>query len=149
MRILICGHAALLVETVDQTILVDPVFTTSLVDGVVSFHPARQFYPSRMPKPTLVAVTHGHFDHFHFESVATLPRELPLLIPEDPVLQSRLEAAGFCRVRVIEPWQRLTLGGTTLTATASEYDEPEFGLIIKDETGAFWHMADGEVDVEA
>jgi L-ascorbate metabolism protein UlaG (beta-lactamase superfamily) len=148
MRTFICGHATLLVETADQIILIDPVFTADLLDGALSFFPQRTFFPDRMPRPTLLVVTHGHFDHFHPESLTTVSRDLPVVMPPDAELLTRINAAGFRRICTLEPWQGRIFGNTSLTATSSDHEEPEFGLIIKDAHAALWHMADGEVDPE-
>jgi L-ascorbate metabolism protein UlaG (beta-lactamase superfamily) len=146
MRTVICGHATLLVETADQRILIDPVFSRELVDGALRFYPQRRIFPERMPPPTVLVITHGHFDHFHPASLATIPRELPVVMPRDADLLARINGIGFERVSVLDPWQTLSFGQTSVTATSSSHEEPEFGLIVKDGDAALWHMADGEVE---
>jgi L-ascorbate metabolism protein UlaG (beta-lactamase superfamily) len=146
MRTVICGHATLLIETADQRILIDPVFSSELVDGALRFFPERRVFPERMPPPTLLVITHGHFDHFHPASLATISRELIVVMPCDTELLGRVKGAGFERVCMLEPWQTLKFGQTSLTATSSSHEEPEFGLIVKDVEAALWHMADGEVE---
>jgi len=148
VRIAICGHASLLVETFDQTILIDPVLTAGLLDDTVVFYPQRQFFLERLPRLTLLVITHGHFDHFHPESLASISRDLMVVAPGDPELIERLHAVGFHRISQLEPWQAMAVGKTSLTATSSSHEEPEFGLIIRDASAAFWHMADGEVEPE-
>lgn len=145
MRITICGHAALFMETIDQRLLLDPVFSDSLIGGTLTYHPARAFELEKMPDPTGLIITHGHFDHFHPESLRKLPQDLPVFCADDPDLIEKLRLIGFVEINVCRPWQSLDLGQTQLLPTPSEHEEPEFGLVVRDDTGVFWHMADAEV----
>ena len=148
MRVTICGHAALLVETADQRILVDPCFSDTLVGGAVTYHPGRVFDFLQMPPLTALVITHGHFDHFHLESLRRLRRDLVLITAKDYAVVHELENAGFSNVIACDAWRSIELGKTRLLTTPSEHDEPEFGLLFRDETGSiFWHMADAEVGV--
>jgi len=148
MRITICGHAALLIETNDQRLLVDPVFAATLVDGTLTYHPARVLELGKLPEPTGLVVTHGHFDHFHPESLDQLARDLPVVCADDAGLIEALRGLGFRAIQPCRPWQTVELGRTGLVATPSAHEEPEFGLLVRDDTGSFWHMADAEVDSE-
>ena len=148
MRVSVCGHATLLVESSDQVILVDPVLTPGLAGGAVTFNPQRRFDLHRMPSPTIMVVTHGHFDHFHQESLSLVSRDIVVVAPSDPELLPELKAAGFRDIRIIEPWQTVTFGRTAIMGTPSSYDEPELGILIRDGDAVFWHMADGEVSPE-
>lgn len=148
MRITICGHAALLIETSDQRLLVDPVFSDRLIGGALGYHPAREFDLERMPDPTGLVITHAHFDHFHSESLRKLSPTVPVFCADDARLIEQLRAIGFPHVTPCRPWETLELGETRLMATPSEHEEPEFGVIVHDERGVFWHMADAEVDPE-
>jgi L-ascorbate metabolism protein UlaG (beta-lactamase superfamily) len=145
VRITICGHAGLWAETTDQQILVDPVFASRLAGGAVAYVPRRALRASRLPRPTLLVVTHGHFDHCHPDSLRRLPRDLPVVAPADRELLAELRALGFDRITTLRPWQRIRVGQTELQATPSDHDEPEFGLVIRDASASFWHMADAEV----
>ena len=86
MRITACGHATLLAETADQRILIDPVFSHTLMDGALAFHPRRAIRPDRMPQPTVLVITHRHFDHWHPDSLDWLPRNLVVVTTEDEQL---------------------------------------------------------------
>ena len=146
MRITICGHAGLWLETADQRILIDPVFASRLAGGAVAYRPRRALQLSRLARPSLLVVTHGHFDHCHPESLRRLPRELPVVAPSDRELLEQLRALGFHRITTLQPWQRIRFGKTELQATPSDHDEPELGLVIRDDKASFWHMADAEVE---
>ncbi|MEH2027032.1 MBL fold metallo-hydrolase [Nostoc sp.] len=148
MRVTICGHAALYIETTDQRILLDPCFSDTLVEGTLTYYPGRVFELDKLPNLTALVVTHGHFDHFHLETLQKLKRELPVITADEPALVEQLQKIGFSKIIICQPWQAIALGQTYLLPTPSDHEEPEFGLLVRDSTGAFWHMADAEVTAE-
>jgi Beta-lactamase superfamily domain len=145
MKVTICGHAMLYVETIDLKILIDPCFANDLLDGVLVYNPSRKLAVEQLPTPDILVVTHGHFDHLHWQSLARLPHDLPLLTSNDLPVIGQLQTAGFTNVIICEPWQTIELGKTRFVATPSEHDEAEIGLLIDDGEGRFWHMVDSEV----
>lgn len=147
MRVTIFGHAALHIETSDQQILLDPFFSDNLVEGALVFNPSRRFELSKLPTPTVLVVTHGHFDHFHPASLASLPRDLPVITANDPPVIAALTEAGFSQIIVCHPWDVIEIGETELIATPSDHEEEEVGLLIRNQGCSFWHMADSEVSV--
>jgi hypothetical protein len=148
MRIVVCGHATLLVASSDQTLLIDPVFSKNLMAGTLAFHPQRQFSLDLMPPPTVLVITHGHFDHFHPPSLAAIGRDIPVVAPRDEHLLDQIGTAGFRTVHSLGPWEEVSFGRTRIKVTGSGHDEPEFGPIICDNDAVFWHMADAEVGPE-
>jgi L-ascorbate metabolism protein UlaG (beta-lactamase superfamily) len=145
MRVASLGHAGLYVETADQRLLVDPVFAETLADGVLRYAPRRRLHLDKMPPPTALIVTHAHFDHYHRASLERLPRDLPVVVPEDHELIDGLRSLGFTRLTICAPWASALLGKTRVLATPSDHDEPEMGVVISDGVATFWHMADAEV----
>mgnify|MGYP000279364717 CR=1 FL=1 len=135
----------LCVETIDLRVLIDPCFSNDLLNGVLVYNPGRKLAVEKMPIPDILVVTHGHFDHLHWQSLAQLPHDLPLLTSNDPPVIRQLQTAGFTNVIVCEPWQTIELGKTRFIATPSEHDEAEIGLLIEDGESRFWHMVDSEV----
>jgi len=145
MRITACGHATLYIETGDQRIFVDPVFESELVDGAVQFSPARTFDQARLPVPTALVITHGHFDHFVPASLRRFDTGLPIYTSEDVELIAALRELGFARITALRPFEELCIGDLRVCPTPSGHGEPEVGLLFADDSGTFWHMADGEV----
>jgi L-ascorbate metabolism protein UlaG (beta-lactamase superfamily) len=136
----------LFVETIDRQILIDPCFANELLDGVLVYNPDRKLVVEKIPTPDILVVTHGHFDHLHWQSLAQLPHALPLLTSNDPPVIRQLQATGFTNVIVCEPWQTVKFGKTRFIATPSEHEEAEIGLLIDDGESRFWHMVDSEVN---
>jgi hypothetical protein len=148
MRVTIFGHAGLYIETIDQRILLDPYFDNQVLGGVLTFNPGRVLDVEQIPTPTVIVVTHAHFDHFHIESLKKLPRDIPLITANDLPLIEELKAHGFSNIIVCQAWQLVQIGKTTFFTTPSEHEEEELGLLIKDEDGSFWHIADSEVNTD-
>lgn len=148
MRVTICGHAMLFVETSDHRILIDPYFSNTLLNGALVYNPSRVLAVDKIPIPTILVVTHEHFDHLDWDSLARLPHEIPLITANEPSVVKQLKNAGFTNVITCDPWHVLQFGKTKLTATPSDHEEEEVGLLIEDEDSRFWHMVDSEVTVE-
>jgi hypothetical protein len=144
LRITILGHASLLVENNDERILLDPILrTTSLRGSVVHQYP-RALNVDRMPTPTLLVITHVHYDHFDPETLEKLPKSIPVVIPPDRKLEQQLQGIGFAQFRILDPWQNTRHGSVRLTATPSEADVTEFGVLVETDDARLWHMSDAE-----
>ena len=144
MRVTILGHASLFFENDDERILLDPVLrTTGLLGSLVHQYP-RKLDLERLPKPTLIVITHAHFDHFDPETLTGLAHDIPILIPPDRRMSRKIEAMGFSEIVHLETWDNYRHGSLRLTATPSDAPVTEFGLIVDTEDARFWHMSDAE-----
>jgi UDP-MurNAc hydroxylase len=144
LRVTILGHASLLFETKNERILLDPVLrTTRLLDSVVHQYP-RALNIERMPTPTLLVITHEHYDHFDLETLEQLPKDIPVVIPPDRRMERQLRSIGFADLRSLASWEQTTQGSVRLIATPSEADVTEFGLLVETKDARLWHMSDAE-----
>ncbi|HEU0100111.1 MAG TPA: MBL fold metallo-hydrolase [Allosphingosinicella sp.] len=144
MQVTILGHASLFIEAAGQRILLDPVLrTTSLLGSVVHQYP-RALNLEAMPRPDLLVITHEHYDHFDPETLEKLPKDLPMVIPPDERLERDLRNIGFSTFTRLGDWEHAVFGGVRLTATPSEADVIELGLVVEAEGARFWHMSDAE-----
>jgi hypothetical protein len=144
MHVTILGHASLLFETKNERILLDPILrATSLLGSVVHQYP-RALNIGSMPTPTLLVITHQHYDHFDLETLEKLPKNIPVVIPPDPKMERLLKSIGFAEFRRLDAWEHTTHGSVRLTATPSEADVTEFGLLVETEDAQLWHMSDAE-----
>lgn len=149
MRITILGHASLFFESGSERVLLDPVLrTTPLMGSLVHQYP-RALDRARMPNPTLVIITHAHFDHYDLETLRELPKDVPILIPTDKRMQRELTALGFTDLRRLGTWEALDHGSMRFVATPSDAPVVEFGVLAETKTGRLWHMSDAEAAPEA
>jgi N-acyl-phosphatidylethanolamine-hydrolysing phospholipase D len=72
-------HAGILIKDRGSHILVDPAFS-SPSRFVKDFTPLA-FDIGRMPAPTWVLITHGHYDHLDVPTLSRFPKETPVLTP--------------------------------------------------------------------
>lgn len=118
VRVRYFGHACVLVESPEATVLVDPT--------------ASYLYPSNVPRFTYgdlpdvidyVLVTHNHQDHFLLETLLQIRHQVgEVIVPRsgsgglaDPSLRHVLGALGFSRVREIEALERVEIPGGSVT----------------------------------
>ncbi|MBB5865917.1 MBL fold metallo-hydrolase [Xanthomonas sp. 3058] len=119
VRIRYLGHACLLIESDQVSILIDPF---------VAYE-----YPTDLPRYTLadlperidyVLITHGHSDHIRPEILLRLRNRIgSVVVPhsagrrlQDPSLKLMLQALGFERVIELHEFERIALPDGAITA---------------------------------
>jgi hypothetical protein len=142
VRVTLIGHASLLFETSEATVLIDPVLVDPFEGGAVSSWPERVVDVAALPRPDVVVVSHRHPDHFDIASLALLPRDATALIPRDPLLAHALEQLGFARIQVLEPLRALSSFDLQILATPSTEPVIEVGVLLADSSGAVFDQVD-------
>ena len=113
------GHACILIESRDCTILTDPAVSYPH-DGA-----SKRFTYSDLPESIdFVLLTHAHQDHVLLETLLQLRRRIgTILVPrnsggylQDPSLKLILQACGFKRVRELDEMEELDCDGVTIQA---------------------------------
>lgn len=113
------GHACILVETADVSILLDPLIS------YYGYHSdIEHFSDCDMPDEIDYAlITHNHQDHVLFETLLPLRHKIKnLIVPrtaggrlEDPALKMMLKQIGFKNVIEIDEMEQVTFEDATIT----------------------------------
>jgi len=142
MKIHLIGHATLLIETLDRTILMDPVLGDPHQEDLFDITPRREVLFDSFPALDMIVLSHKHLDHFDIRSLAKLPKNIPIITPKDPLLKDYLERIGFQRLTQLADFSVLRTGQTKLMTTRSDNPVPEFGVVFSDPNGVFWNQVD-------
>jgi L-ascorbate metabolism protein UlaG (beta-lactamase superfamily) len=106
------GHACILIEFRDTTLLFDPVLSYTYENKV-----SRYTYEDLPPKIDYVLITHNHQDHILFETLLQLRTRIgTIIVPrnawgqiQDPSLKLTLENVGFKNVRELSELETIEL----------------------------------------
>lgn len=114
------GHNTVLVRAPRTTALIDPLLFATSDQNPAGYQP---YLVRDLPRPDVVALTHGHPDHFDPASLLRIDRHTPLIVPAieretflSTDLARRAEELGFTQVRPLAPGERTVVGELTFTA---------------------------------
>src|SRR6266850_260265 len=115
-------HPSVLVERGRTRVLFDPCFGdfarrpfTARVTGIRM--PAPGILPEAIGALTVIAMTHGHEDHFDAAALSRLTsRDARVVVPTQSQAK-KVRRLGFRDVEVIAPWKTVAGEGWALTAT--------------------------------
>lgn len=111
------GHATMLLRVGEQTILIDPVFSTrvGLGWGFGTFGPARVTKPAcaigSLPPVDVILISHAHFDHLDLPTLSRLPRSSTIVCARG--LKDLLGDLGFARLVEIDVDESIDLSMTS------------------------------------
>ncbi|MGK7879836.1 MAG: MBL fold metallo-hydrolase [Crocosphaera sp.] len=148
MLIHMIGHASIFVETEDCNILMDPVLFDPHAEGIEDICPKREVIIDSLPKFDLLVISHRHLDHFDIRSLASLPKNVDVLIPNDPLLKTCLSQLGYSNIYCLKDESEVKIGSTYLIATRSENRVPEYGMVFADSSGVFWNQVDSDISLK-
>jgi L-ascorbate metabolism protein UlaG (beta-lactamase superfamily) len=112
------GHACVLVETRDVSVLIDPAISYKYDNGIDRFT-----FLDLPPVIDYVLLTHGHQDHVMLESLLQLRHQIKtIIVPrggggalEDPSMKLMLEHVGFKNVVELDEMETIDIDGGTIT----------------------------------
>jgi L-ascorbate metabolism protein UlaG (beta-lactamase superfamily) len=118
VRVRYFGHACILLETKDVSIMIDPVISYSYESGI-----ERYSYTDLPPVIDYVLLTHGHQDHVMFETLLQLRHKIKqVIVPrsrggslEDPSIKLALRNIGFKNVSDVEELETIDIGAGSIT----------------------------------
>ncbi|HEX7175428.1 MAG TPA: MBL fold metallo-hydrolase [Pyrinomonadaceae bacterium] len=118
VRIRYFGHACVLIETDETSVLIDPLVSYENPGGLPRY--TYQDLPERIDH---VLITHNHQDHCMFETLLQLRHKIGnVIVPKnnggglaDPSLKAVLQNVGFRRVRELDEMETVEIEGGSLT----------------------------------
>jgi L-ascorbate metabolism protein UlaG (beta-lactamase superfamily) len=118
IRIRYFGHACILIETKDVSILTDPAISYRYDNGIERF--TFQDLPRTID---YVLITHGHQDHIIFEALLQIRHRIgKIVVPrsrggslEDPSLKMLLNKIGFKNVIELDEMESIDIPGGSIT----------------------------------
>ena len=156
LKTTLVGHACLLIQSKETTILSDPVWFDYLWEEINVLCPSITLDKDKVPPLDILNLSHRHQDHFDVRTLAYLVRDERILTPDtivlapnDEILLDVLKELEFKNVRVVADFEPIRVKDVTLTPTASlnmsstskDY-YPEHGFIVDDGEVKIWNQVD-------
>lgn len=150
MKTTLIGHACLLFESRETTLLSDPCLFSLHFEELNYYFPRVDIHRDKFPRPDVVYLSHRHQDHFDIRTLAYLPKDLKILCPDDPVMLECLKELEYTDVTVVKDFEAIQVKNLTLIPTPSLNQDyyPEHGLIIQDGEVNVWNQVDTVVSPE-
>ena len=145
MRLHWIGHASFLLEADGCRVLVDPFLGGPDPRGVFDFPRCWRVHSDQLPGHDVLVVTSRRPGRFDVAFLAALPRDVEVLVGDDPSLAECLTKLGYPRLSRCRPFEERSVGSTRLSITPSS-SHHECGVLIADGSGVLWSIADQVVD---
>ena len=156
------GHACLLIQSRETTILTDPTWFDTLWEEINVLCPSIVLQKDKVPPVDVLYLSHRHQDHFDVRTLAYLAQngnglkpDALVLVPNDDILIDVLKELEFKNVRVVADFESIKIKDVTLTPTPSlnkastaKDDFPEHGLLVHDGEVTLWNQVDTIVSPE-
>lgn len=160
IRTTLIGHACLLIQSKETTILTDPVWFDYLWEEINTLCPSIVLEKDKIPPVDVLNLSHRHQDHFDVHTLAYLKRndrilkpDVTILAPQDDILLDVLKELEFENVHVVSDFEPIQIKDVTITATPSRNQAstsqdyfPEHGLLVNDGEVTLWNQVDTIVD---
>jgi UDP-MurNAc hydroxylase len=154
------GHACLLVQSKETTILTDPVWFDYIWEEINVLCPSIVLEKDKIPPIDVLNLSHRHQDHFDVRTLAYLVRnerilkpDSIILAPKDDLLLDILNELEFKNIRVVSDFEAIQIKDVTITPTPSlnqsstaEDSFPEHGLLVSDGEVTIWNQVDSQVN---
>lgn len=162
LKTTLIGHASLLIQSKETTILTDPVWFDYLWEEINVLCPSIDLDKDKVPPLDVLYLSHRHQDHFDVRTLAYLVKNERLLrpdtivmAPKDNILLDVLNELEFKNVQIIADFEPVTVKDITFTPTPSLNQSsnsgdyyPEHGIIISDSEVTVWNQVDTIVNPE-
>jgi UDP-MurNAc hydroxylase len=156
------GHACLLIQSKETTILTDPVWFDYLWEEINTLCPSITLNKDKVPPLDVLNISHRHQDHFDVRTLAylvkndkILTQDTLVLAPQDNLLLDILNELEFKNIKVVTDFEPIKVKDVTITPTPSrnqlstaEDPFPEHGLLVNDGEVTIWNQVDSLVNPE-
>ena len=139
LKITMVGHSTVKIELGSLKILTDPWFG---VHGNIAFGRLRPpgFSREEMRGIDVVLLSHNHFDHIDGKFLQGLSPQVPILAPSVTSWLTRLQ--GGRNVRGMRSWQKLEIGGVSITAVPAWHAAPARGFVLESSGQSIYFAGD-------
>ena len=156
------GHACLLIQSKETTILTDPVWFDYLWEEINTLCPSITLNKDKVPPLDVLNISHRHQDHFDVRTLAYLVKnekiltpDTLVLAPQDNLLLDILNELEFKNIKVVTDFEPIKVKDVIITPTPSrnqlstaEDPFPEHGLLVNDGEVTIWNQVDSLVNPE-
>jgi L-ascorbate metabolism protein UlaG (beta-lactamase superfamily) len=112
------GHATALIQIYDKIFITDPLFTNTI--GMVVKRAVKPgLDPALLTKVDFTLISHIHFDHLSYGSLAMLPKNETLVFPDG--LAEYVPEFGFREVDEMKPWDVIEGDSVRITAVPVQH----------------------------
>ena len=154
------GHACLLIQSKEITIMTDPVWFDYLWEEINTLCPSIILEKDKVPSLDVLNISHRHQDHFDVRTLAYLVQneriitpDTIILAPQDNLLLDILNELEFKNIKVVADFEPIQVKDVTITPTPSrnqlstaEDPFPEHGLLVNDGEVTIWNQVDSMVN---
>lgn len=119
------GHATVLIQIHDKIIITDP-FLTNTMGFIAKRFVGPGLDPAILSRVDATVISHIHFDHLDYGSLAMLPQNGILAIPEGAA--ECTPDFGFREVYELKRWQTVVDNGIRITAVPAQHFTGRYGF---------------------
>ncbi|MFK7784273.1 MAG: MBL fold metallo-hydrolase [Crocinitomicaceae bacterium] len=140
------GHACVLIETKDTTILLDPVLSYTYESDISRFT-----YDDLPDEIDYILITHGHHDHILLETMLQLRHKVKTIVVgkningavQDPSIKLLFSNLGFKNVIELNEFEQITDHGLTITGVPFIGEHHDIHLASK----LCYHIKSGDYSI--
>ena len=108
------GHASLLIQSKETTIVTDPVWSDYQWEELQVLCPSIVLERDKIPPVDVVNISHRHQDHFDVRTLAYLAQngnvlkpDATILVPNDKILIDVLKELEFKNIRIVTDFESM------------------------------------------
>lgn len=128
------GHSTNVMVIKGVRVMTDPWFFDPAFGSLVHA-PGPAALPEDIGPLDVIAISHGHPDHFDRDGLDRLDKRAKIVAPNTSLARSAARL-GFKETHVLRPWESLRVRDAELTAVPAVHDTDEVGFVLRNDKGA-------------